>query len=109
MSRRLDELLLRRGRLIERAAGQREALRRNSSPVAATLDKADFAVAGVRAGAEYLHRHALAASAAAGLLLIFKGKTTLRWAGRAFSLWKSWRALRRAFIDLGGGDSGTMR
>ncbi|MDR1935868.1 MAG: YqjK-like family protein [Candidatus Accumulibacter sp.] len=100
MKRRLDELLLQRGRLIERIAGQREALRRDSKPVARALGKADLAVAGVRSGVDYLGRHVLAASTVAGVLLIFKGRTTLRWAGRAFSLWKSWRALRSALFNL---------
>jgi hypothetical protein len=102
MNRRIDELFLRRGRLIERIAGQREALRRDFEPVTAVLGKVDFAVAGVRLGAEYLRRHALVTSAAAGVFLIFKGKAALRWAGWAFSLWKSWRALESALLKLRG-------
>jgi hypothetical protein len=102
MNRRIDELFLRRGRLTERIAGQREALRRDLDPVAAALGKADFAVAGIRLGVEYLRRHALAASAVAGVFLIFKGKAALRWAGWAFSLWKSWRALDSALLKLRG-------
>jgi hypothetical protein len=100
MNRRLDELLLRRGRLIERIAGQRRGLRRDFEPVASALGKADLAAAGVRSGVKYLRRHALASSAAAGFLLIFKGRATLRWARRAYSLWNSWRALRNAFSSL---------
>ncbi|MDR0440834.1 MAG: YqjK-like family protein [Candidatus Accumulibacter sp.] len=100
MNRRIDELFLRRGRLIERIAGQREALRRDFKPVTAALGKADLAVAGVRAGVEYLRRHALVASAVAGVFLIFKGKAALRWAGWAFSLWKSWRALNKTLLKL---------
>lgn len=102
MNRPLDDLLLRQGRLIERIAGQREALRRNCQPVATSLGKIDLAVAGVRSGIDYLGRHALVTSAVVGALLIFKGRTTLRWARRAFSLWKSWRAARNAFFSLGG-------
>ncbi|MDR2112787.1 MAG: YqjK-like family protein, partial [Candidatus Accumulibacter sp.] len=100
MSRRFDELLLRRGRLIERIAGQRAALRRDSEPVARALGKVDFAIAGVRSGIGYLRRHVLTASAVAGVFLIFRGKASLRWAGRAFSLWQSWRALRNALLNL---------
>ena len=37
MNRRLDDLLLQRGRLIERIAGQREALHRDFEPVAVAL------------------------------------------------------------------------
>jgi hypothetical protein len=100
MSRRFDDLLLRRGRLIERIAGQRKALRRDSEPIVQTLGKADSAIAGVRSGIAYLRHHMLATSAVVGVFLIFKGKTSLRWAGRAFSLWQSWRTLRNAFLNL---------
>jgi hypothetical protein len=98
MNRRIDELFLRQGRLIERIAGQREALRRNFEPVTAALGQVDYAVAGIRLGAEYCRRHALVASAVAGVFLIFKGKAALRWAGWAFSLWKSWRAVDGALL-----------
>jgi hypothetical protein len=101
MNRRPDDLLLQQGRLVERIAGQRAALRRDFEPVAAALDKVDFAVAGVRSGVEYCCRHALLTSALAGVFLIFRGKTALRWGRRAFSLWRSWRALRSAFFRLG--------
>jgi hypothetical protein len=99
---RIDELFLRQGRLIERIAGQREALRRDFEPMTTALGKVDLAVAGVRLGAEYLRRHALVTSAVAGVFLIFKGKAALRWAGWAFSLWKSWRALENALFKSRG-------
>jgi hypothetical protein len=102
MNRRLDDLLLRRGRLIERLAGQRAALRRDSAPVTLALGKIDSAIIGIRSGVDYLSRHALATSAVAGFFLIFKGKTTLRWVRRAFSLWKSWRAVQNAIFNPGG-------
>jgi hypothetical protein len=100
MSRRSDELLLRRGRLIERIAGQREALRRDAAPLTLALGRLDLVVDGVRIGAEYLRRHAVAASLIAGSLLLFKRRAAVRWAGRAFALWKSWRAVRNAFLSL---------
>jgi hypothetical protein len=97
---RPDELLLRRGRLIERIAGQRAALRRDTAPVARALGKLDLAVDGARVGAEYLRRHAVAASLIAGSFLLFNRRAAVRWAGRAFALWKSWRAVRNAFLSL---------
>ncbi|MDR2787621.1 MAG: YqjK-like family protein [Candidatus Accumulibacter sp.] len=100
MNRRLDDLLLRRGRLIERIAGQRADLRRDFEPLVSALGKVDLACAGARRGAEYLRRHALATSVVAGFFLIFKGRTALRWGGRAFSLWRSWRALRGVLFGL---------
>jgi hypothetical protein len=100
MSRQFDELLLRRGRLIERIAGQRGVLRRETAPVTLVLRRVDLAIAGVRVGAEYFSRHALAVSLIAGSLLLFRRKATLRWAGRAFALWKSWHTVRNALSSL---------
>jgi hypothetical protein len=54
----------------------------------------------VRSGVAYFRQHVLLTSALAGVFLIFKGRTAWRWGGRAYSLWKSWRALRRAFFKL---------
>ena len=102
MSRLHDDLLLRRGRLIERIAGQREELRRDFVPVMRASEKVDRVVAAIRSGVGYLGHHALVTSAVLGLLLIFRGKATLRWAGRAYSLWKSWRAVRGVLLTLGG-------
>jgi hypothetical protein len=102
MNRRPDDLFLQQGRLIERIAGQREALRRDFEPVELALGKIDFAFASVRSGVNYLRHHMLLASALAGAFLIFKGKAALRWGGRAYSLWKSWRAVQSAFFRLTG-------
>jgi hypothetical protein len=98
MNRRLNDLFLQQGRLIERIAGQREALQRGFGPVAVALGRIDFAVTKVRFGVKYLSRHVLLTSVLAGTFLIFKGKTALRWTGRAFSLWKSWRTLRNVLF-----------
>ncbi|MDR0378847.1 MAG: YqjK-like family protein [Candidatus Accumulibacter sp.] len=98
MNRPHDDLLLRRGRLIERIAQQRAELRRNFRPMASVLGKVDLAVAGIRWGAGSLLRYPLAISMVTGVFLIFKGKASLRWAGRVYSLWKSWRAVRNAFF-----------
>lgn len=102
MNHRLDELLLQRGRLIERIASQREVLRQDFVPVTVALGRADAAVAGVRSFVDFLRRHAVVSSVAAGTLLIFKGKAVLRWAGRAFSWWKTWQAVHGVLLDLGG-------
>lgn len=80
MSRKIDDLLLKRGRLIERIAGQRTALRQDLVPVAQSLEAVDRGVAGIQAGLAYVHRHALAFSAAAGALLLFRGNQ--HYAGR---------------------------
>jgi hypothetical protein len=99
MNRQRYDLLLQQGRLIERIARQRAELRRDFNPVASALGKVDLAVAGIRWGTDSLLRHPLAISVVAGVFLIFKGKASLRWAGRAYSLWKSWHAVRGAFFE----------
>ncbi|MFB0936534.1 MAG: YqjK-like family protein [Propionivibrio sp.] len=102
MNRRLDDLLLRRGRLIERIAGQREALRHDFVPVSAALGKADSAVASVRSFVSTIRHHPVVTSVLAAAVLIFKGKAVLRWARRGFSLWQTWRAVRGTLHELGG-------
>lgn len=102
MSDRLDELLLQRGRLIERIAGQRRALVEGFEPLAAAFGRVDTAVFGVRSIVEVLRRHIVAVSAAVGALLLFKRKTALRWGARVFSLWKAWRVAQEVVLNLGG-------
>ena len=94
MSHRLDELLLQRGRLIERITNQRTALQQDFLPISAALDKTDSVVAKAHSFAASIRRHPLAASLVVAALLTIKGKTVLRWTGRAFSLWRTWRRMR---------------
>ena len=102
MNHRLDELLLQRGRLIERIASQRAALSHDVVPVARALGKADAAAAWGRSLVDSIRRHPVAVSLAAVGLLAIKGKTLLRWTGRAFSLWRSWQAVQGVLQNLGG-------
>lgn len=102
MNHRLDELLLQRGRLIERIASQRRVLRQDFVPVATALGKVDSAVAGVHSLIDTIRRHAVLTSVVVGTFLIFKGKTALRWAGRVFSLWKTSRMVLSALLGAGG-------
>ena len=101
MSRRLDELLLQRGRLIERIDSQRVALQQNFSPIITALSRTDFAVAKAHSLAASIGRHPWVLSLAVVALLTTKGKTMLRWSGRAFSLWRTWRLARGTFQNLG--------
>lgn len=102
MNRRLDELLLQRGRLLERIAGQRASLSHDMAPVAGVLGKADAAAAWARSLAASIRRHPVAVSLAAASLLAIKGRTLLRWGGRAFSLWRSWQMIQSSLQNLGG-------
>ena len=102
MNRTLDDLLLRRGRLIERIASQREALRYDLAPVSHALGKVDTALAGVHTIAGKIKSHPVMASAAVAVLFWAKGKSLLRWGGKAFSLWQSWRLIQVTLADWGG-------
>lgn len=102
MNRQLDDLLLRRGRLIERIAGQREVLRNDFVPVSAALGKADSAVAGVQSFVDTVRRHPVVTSVVAATVMIFKGKMVLRWARRGFSLWQTWRLVQGTLQELAG-------
>ena len=77
MNRHLDELLLRRGRLIERIASQREVLQHELVPVGHALGKVDTAVAAVHSAAATVRRHPVMASAAVAVLFWAKGKSLL--------------------------------
>lgn len=102
MNRPLDDLLLRRGRLIERIASQRETLRQDFVPVSQALGKVDSVVAAVHSAAAGIRRHPVMASAAVAVLFWAKGKSLLRWGGKAFSLWQSWRLVQATIADWGG-------
>ena len=67
MAQRLIEIGIRRGRLIERIASQRELLGQQMQPVRSALHTADRGVAGLRAGIDYLRQHTAIVLAAAAL------------------------------------------
>lgn len=93
MEKRLIELHLQRGRLIERIASQRGTLTRQLAPVRATLDTTDRALAAVRDSACYLRQHPAAVAALAAALFALKPRMLWRWLQRGFLVWRSWRAL----------------
>lgn len=101
MNRRLDELLVRRGQLIERIAGQRAALERDLLPVRMTVHKADVILDRVRSAVGYLREHpALTAIGVVGLVAL-KGQRVFGWAKRAFALWQLWRGVKYKLVELG--------
>lgn len=100
MNRPLDDLHLRRGRLIERIAAQRATLIRDAQPVADTLHKADMVVARVHAATSYVKRHPSIALLAMGGLFVFKSDRLWRWTRRGFIAWRTWRTLRDRWQTL---------
>ena len=101
MNPRLSELHLKRGRLLERIATQRAALRRDAQPVRASLAKADHVVARIRSVTDYIRQHpGIAGLAVAGLLAI-RAECVWRWSRRAFLAWRTWRAFSDKLSGLG--------
>jgi hypothetical protein len=99
MNQQLNELHLRRGRLLERIASQRASLSDEVQPVRAALDRTDRVLERVRDGVEYLRAHP-AVIAALGLAAVFivKPGRVWRWSSRAFTVWQTWRVMRDRFV-----------
>ena len=100
MNQQLIEIGIRRGRLIERIAMQREVLGRRMQPVQRTLHAADRTLAAVRTGSDYVKRHPGMVAAAVTLLLALKPRRLWRWGRRGFIAWRTWRVLRSEFETL---------
>lgn len=101
MNQALIELALKRGRLIERIAGQRAALARELQPVQTVLRLTDRTLAGVCGGIRYVKRHPGAVVAAGVMLIILKPRHVWRWARRSFIAWRAWHALREQIVLFG--------
>lgn len=102
MNHRLNDLHLRRGRLLERIASQRAQFEQELEPVAAALGTTDRWLARVQAGVAYLKAHpAIVGLAFAGLAIV-KPRRTLRWSRRAYAVWQTWRVVReRMMVAMG--------
>lgn len=102
MNHRLNDLHLRRGRLLERIVSQRTQLGQELAPVAVSLGTADRALARVQAGIAYLKAHPAVVGLAFVGLAIVKPRRTLRWSRRAYAVWQTWRVVReRMMIAMG--------
>ena len=105
MQQRINELHLRRGRLLERIAGQRATLTGEFRPVVRTLGKTDQLLARLRAGSDYLKQNPGIVVLAGAMLVAVKPSRIWRWTRRGFIAWQSWRTLRGrlyAFADRAG-------
>ena len=98
MNHRLNDLHLRRGRLLERIASQRGALGQGLEPVAAALATTDRVFARVHSGIDYLKTHPAVVGITFAALLIVKPRRTLRWSRRAYAVWQTWQVLRERMM-----------
>ena len=96
MNRRLAQIYARRERLVAKAAAQRDEVALLLTPWAAPLALADKGVA----AATYVRAHPGLVLAAAAALAVLSPKRALRWARRAYTVWRGYRwavsALARA-------------
>ena len=98
MNQQLNDLHLRRGRLLERIASQRAALSEQVEPVHAALDRTDHFLGRVYAAAYYLRTHPVGVAVLAlGTVYLVKPGRAWRWSARAFSAWQTWRLVRDRF------------
>ncbi len=100
-NKRLSELQLQRGRLLERIAGQRAALAREARPVVAVLNTTDRYLGRLRHAANYIKAHPRVTTAAVAALFFVRGGRFWQWARRGFAAWRFWRTLDGRLRDLG--------
>ena len=94
MNRRLNELHLRRGRLLERIATQRAVVVHDMQPVRLALDTTDRWLACVRSGVDYIKQRPAIITLAVVVLFVFKARRIWRLAKRGFVAWRTWRFVR---------------
>jgi hypothetical protein len=92
VSRRLDELALRRERLVSRAAEQRAALAVGASALLPSVRLGDRLTSIGRAVCSH-PAWAVAGAVALGAVLIRRGRATV-WLGRAGMAWRAWQMVQ---------------
>ena len=95
--RRLSDIRLRRGMLLERITTQRYFLAAEIQPAHAALDHIDSVRTRVRTGIDYIKRHRLFFGLTVATLAILNGRRTFRLVRRGFFAWKTWQTLRQRF------------
>ncbi len=94
MSKTLAQLDLQRGQLVERIAHQRRELARQLSPVRATLNRADRAVAVARQSVQFFKQHPLSLGLAASALALLRPQRIVRWGAQTVAIWRTLRTVR---------------
>lgn len=100
MEKRLIELQLQRGRLIERIAQQRSTLARQLAPVRIACDTTDLVLAVARDSASFVQCHLVGVAAFAAALVAMRPRRAWRWLKRGFLFWRNWRALHGGLTRL---------
>ena len=98
--RRLNDIQLQRGMLLERITTQRYFLSAEMQPLKVALNRIDVARTYINMGISYVKRYPLLAGLAVATLTILKGSRVFRLARRRFFSWETWRTLRQRFPYL---------
>jgi len=101
MNHRLNDLHIRRGRLLERIANQRATLAQEVQPVHSALYTMDRLLAIAYVGVDQVKRYPGLAALAVAAFFIAKPKRIWRWSRRAFFAWQTWRTVRNKLVVLG--------
>ena len=96
MQKRLIELQLQRGRLLERIAHQRQALSVQVRPVSHALHVGDRLADWLNRCKLFALQHPLTMTAVAGTVVILRPATVMRWTRRGFFAWRTLGAVRTA-------------
>ncbi|MFM2035159.1 MAG: hypothetical protein RL459_424 [Pseudomonadota bacterium] len=88
------ELLVQRGRLLERISQQRDHLARQIAPLAQAVSTVEHLLERARANLQHIQQHPQPALVAAAMFVLFGPKRAWRHARRGLLLWRSWRWLR---------------
>jgi hypothetical protein len=91
------ELALRKARLLERIATQRDQLAAHAELLKKPLSLADKLVQAT----DYVKHHPWIAGAAVFAMVIFGRGSLLRWASRGWAVWRGWRTASRWLREQG--------
>ena len=100
-NKRLSELQLQRGRLLERIVSQRATLAREARPLVAVMTTTDRYLGRVQRGMNYLKAHPSIATIGVAALLFVRGGRLWQWARRGVVVWRVWHTLEGRLRDLG--------
>lgn len=93
MQKRLIELHLQRGRLQERIAHQRAAMRQQLAPLQGLLAMPDRVARIKDNGIAFVRAHPLAVGGVVLAVVLLRPRMVLRWASRAAGAWRTWRTV----------------
>ena len=98
--RDLNEILVQRGRLLERVTTQRYFLIAQVQPVRRAAERTDRILAQVRTGIDYVKRYPAVVGVAVATMCVLNLRRVFRIARRGFSVGKTWRMVRERLVSL---------